>query len=176
MMKLKHLFFTLVLGACALIPLQRAHAQSTFRKGSQTLGLSLSLTMGHRPFWVASVPPIGLSYEYGVLSRVFSNGKGSLGIGAYGEYAMLRSAKHNRVIFYDSYLFLGGFASLHYEFVPKLDSYISPGLGVYTSSDRAHFHWHLITGTRYYVAPQFAIGLEYSWALPSLRLGLTYKF
>lgn len=163
MMNPKRLILTLALGVCTLlIPLHRVHAQSAFHKGSHTAGLALSLSVGPIPFWTAVLPFVGVSYEYGVLDGIFSDTKGSLGVGVHGELAARMGVLSNELIFCDDYIFLGGLTSFHYEFLLGLDTYVSPSLGISFINGSPDFNWNVITGTRYYFTPHFAAGLEYS--------------
>ena len=117
-MKVRNLILGLAVAFAGFASLGEARAQQTFEKGTQTASIMLGLPSTTGLFSSIVVPPLTAVYEYGVVGNLFSNGKGTIGVGGQGEYVLFRAATDT----YSGYFFLGGRGALHYEFVPKLDT------------------------------------------------------
>ncbi len=200
-MKIKSIILGLALAVASAFTSQ-ANAQEVFKKGTNTasaligvLGSSVSGT-GHS----AVIPPIQLSYEYGILDGLI-DGKASVGVGGTINYFMSKISQTGVTAAgvttssttSSNYGFLGARGSFHYQFIPKLDTYagISLGLGgansstttlitggetVYYSGTNSSFGWHGHVGARYYFTPAFAVNAEFTYGFSNLNLGITYRF
>lgn len=93
-----------------------AQAQDTFSKGSSVLNLGIGLPSS---FHGLVFPPVTASYERSMTDGIFD--KGSVGLGADSEFYLFQGGYS---------LFLGVRGSAHYEFIPKLDTYLGLSLGL----------------------------------------------
>ncbi len=191
-MKIKSIILGLALAVASAFTSQ-ANAQEVFKKGTNTasaligvLGSSVS-GVGYSTV----VPPIQLSYEYGILDGLI-DGKASVGVGGTLNYFMSKISQLG-VSTSSNYGFLGARGSFHYQFIPKLDTYagISLGMGgansstttlltggepVHTSATAFAFGWRGHVGARYYFTPAFAVNAEFTHGFSNLNLGITYRF
>ena len=167
-----------------------AQAQSTFSKGTTTanLGLGIGGTLFNDTYSVL-LPPVSLGIDHSVASGLF-DGNGSIGIGGYLGAEVYRNKKYDHSVW--SQTRIGPRASLHYQFVDRLDTYFSLMLGLNIISwdykvkvadvkvkDRdteADFAWGAHIGTRYYLSNRWAIMGEFGYGLTYLTLGATYRF
>ena len=176
-MKVRNLILGLAVAFAGFASLGEANAQKTFEKGTQTASLMIGLP-GSGAFSGIVVPPLTAVYERGIVSNLFSNGKGTIGVGGQGGYQLIRTAPET----YASSIFVGARGALHYEFVPKLDTYAGVGLGwgfyggnAYSGAAGAFIYQGFI-GARYYVTPTLALGGEVGLGYSPLNLGVTYRF
>ena len=178
-MKVRNLILGLAVAFAGFVSLGEAHAQKTFGKGAQTASIMIGLPSGSSTFSSILIPPITGVYEYGLVGNLFSSGNGSIGVGAQGEFALYRASADR----YYSYAFVGARGALHYEFVPKLDTYAGLALGwafagssVPGGGSAAAFRSQIFVGGRYYVTPTLGLGGELGYGLTLLNLGVTFRF
>ncbi|WP_449033384.1 outer membrane beta-barrel protein [Porphyromonas sp.] len=176
-MKVKNLILGLAVAFAGFASLGEANAQKTFEKGTQTASLMIGLPSTTGLFSSIVVPPLTAVYERGVVSNLFGNGKGTIGVGGQGEYVLYRAAPE----VYSGYFFLGARGALHYEFVPKLDTYAGLALGWSfvggtVVQNSGAFAVPFFVGARYYVTPTLALGGELGYGLTLVNLGVTYRF
>ena len=175
-MKVRNLILGLAVAFAGFASLGEANAQKTFEKGTQIASLMIGLP-GSGAFSGIVVPPLTAVYERGIVSNLFGNGKGTIGVGGQGEYVLFRSGADN----YSGYFFFGGRGALHYEFVPQLDTYAGLALGWSfvggtTLRNSGSFGTQAFVGARYYVTPTLALGGEVGLGYSPLNLGVTYRF
>ena len=176
-MKVRNLILGLAVAFAGFASLGEANAQKTFEKGTQTASIMIGLPSTTGLFSSIVVPPLTAVYEYGVVGNLFSNGKGTIGVGGQGEYVLFRSGADN----YSGYFFFGGRGALHYEFVPQLDTYAGLALGWSFVGGAAlrnsgAFGTQGFVGARYYVTPTLALGGELGYGLTLVNLGVTFRF
>lgn len=192
-MKIKSAILTLVAIVVMGLASTTANAQEIFGKGTQTFtaGVGLFGTMAN-----VKVPPLMLSYEYGVAENLINGNNGSIGIGVKGGYYAtgtdavgFKNRIHSGII--------GGTASFHYQFASKFDTYAGIFLGAYlvgasssvgsvggldiaatqkNSAVSAGFGWGAHLGGRYYFTPAFAVNAELGYGYSILNLGVTFRF
>lgn len=106
----------LLLGMLLWLTPSKLKAQDTFIQGTNMLSLGMGL-----PSYLSQISflPLTMSYEYALTDGLFD--KGSIGVGAEGELAHYSQGYQ---------LFVGGRTSMHYEFVPNLDTYMGVALGI----------------------------------------------
>lgn len=172
-----------------------AQNQDTFVKNDKIVSVGVGL-FGHS-LGKLTIPPITAAFEYGVVDNLFKNGNGSIGIGAKGGYYQVGYKNETGSVTSHSGL-VGGIATLHYQFIPRLDTYAGLFLGAYlggastkikennlgaevtvpgkNSTVNATFGWGLHLGARYYITNQFAINGELGYGYSILNLGVTFKF
>ena len=167
-----------------------AQAQSTFSKGTTTanLGLGIGGTLFDKDF-SAPLPPVSLGIDHSVASGLF-DGNGSIGVGGYLGAEVYRYKGYDSSVW--SQTLIGPRGSLHYQFVDRLDTYVSLILGVDILSwnynakvangatkdkdTSVGFGWGAHFGTRYYLSNRWAIMGEFGYGLTYLTLGATYRF
>lgn len=158
-----------------------ANAQSVFKKadGMVNLGIGLNAIGGYNMV----VPPLSASYEYGILDNVFSNGNGSIGIGAYIGYA---SYKNKAYDLSSNHFVVGPRVALHYGFMNKLDTYIGLMLGYRSVSygdsfkneyklESSGFAINANVGARYFFTPSIGGFLEVGYGVSNINLGVTFR-
>lgn len=177
-MKVKNLILGLAVAFAGFASLGEANAQKTFEKGTQTASLMVGLPGSTGALSGIVVPPLTAVYERGVVSNLFGNGKGTIGVGGQGGYQLIRTAPET----YASSIFVGARGALHYEFVSKLDTYAGVALGwgfyggsAYSGATGAFLYQGFI-GARYYVTPTLGLGGEVGFGYSLLNLGVTYRF
>lgn len=144
-----------------------AFSQSSFNRSATVVnvGAGIATDVKHTVF-----PPLSVSIEQGVADGIFSTGKGSVGVGGYIGLAAYRDHYDS-----DTYVhtILGPRASLHYEFVPQLDTYSSLMLGYNVGARR--FAWELMLGARYYFNPNIALMTELGYGVTFFNLGVSFR-
>jgi hypothetical protein len=159
-------------------------AQETFKKGTNTLKLSIGFNENGKP--------IGLAYERGIKDNVFGVEKLNLGIGAYaGIFAYNTSVTNYGTTVKTKVLTIApGLSSyLHYEFIKKLDAYIGLSLGASAQVNKVEssnvdkspefkvkFAWGLAGGLRYEITPKWGVFIEGGKGTGNFNLGAAYKF
>ncbi|MDO4706930.1 MAG: hypothetical protein Q4A61_00720 [Porphyromonadaceae bacterium] len=137
-----------------------AQAQETFSKGSNALNVGLALPAR---FTNMTFPPIAVSYERSITDGIFD--KGAIGLGADSELYLYRGGYS---------LFAGGRISAHYEFIPRLDTYLGLSLGVVNSGSFFEFATKGHIGARYLLNDDFGIFGELGTnTFAILRAGIT---
>lgn len=185
---MKKIFGALVIALLAI----GANAQ-TFEKGSSiaTAQLGIGGGFGQR-----------VAYEYSLMNLL--DGKAAIGVGGslancfWSEKSSTSYAKYK-----DSYdnITVAAIGSFHYEFIDKLDTYVTLGLGFgigihkskvdYTdpdfeewmggdyknSSSNGYFGWISSLGARWYFNKNWAANVELGWTGAGyFAVGATYKF
>lgn len=137
-----------------------AQAQDTFSKGTNALNVGLGVPSS---FTGMRFLPIGASYEHSILSGILD--KGSVGVGADAELYMLAGGVS---------AFTAGRVSAHYEFIPKLDTYlgVSLGLGIHSGLG-ANFGARGHIGARYFFSEKLGGFAEIGSGWSVLRLGVS---
>ena len=175
-MKVRNLILGLAVAFAGFASLGEANAQKTFEKGTQIASLMIGLP-GSGAFSGIVVPPLTAVYERGIVSNLFGNGKGTIGVGAQGGYQLIRTAPETHA----SSIFVGARGALHYELVSKLDTYAGLALGWSfvggtTLRNSGSFGTQAFVGARYYVTPTLALGGELGYGLTLVNLGVTFRF
>lgn len=190
---MKKIFGALVIALLAI----GANAQ-TFEKGSSivTAQLGIGGGFGQR-----------IAYEYSLVSLL--DGKAAIGVGgSLNNRVKTESAKHTwgKIKTVEDWFTVTVNASFHYEFIDKLDTYVTLGLGggvdaakakykwssevkeefekegmvapkISDSASRGIFGWVSSLGARYYFTENWAANLELGWTGAGyISLGATYKF
>lgn len=171
-----------------------AQAQSTFGKGTGVVnfGIGLGGDMFYDSYSIL-LPPLTLSADFSIVGGLF-DGNGSLGIGGFFGTAAsrYRSSKYYRGGLFSRTEF-GPRVSLHYEFIPRLDTYVTQMLGMgiahesYDSSVNGtryavhkrtwpYFAYGTHAGVRYYLSNSWAIYSELGYGITYWSFGATYKF
>ncbi|MBR4848333.1 MAG: hypothetical protein IKV07_03130 [Bacteroidaceae bacterium] len=182
---MKKIFGALVIALLAI----GANAQ-TFEKGSSiaTAQLGIGGGFGQR-----------VAYEYSLMNLL--DGKAAIGVG--GSVANLFWSTKVETNYYntkDAYdnITLAAIGSFHYEFIDKLDTYVTLGLGfgfginnfkqeykdrelkkydVKDSSTHGYFGWISSLGARWYFNKNWAANVELGWTGAGyFAVGATYKF
>lgn len=136
-----------------------AQAQDTFSKGSNALNVGVALPVR---FTGLIFPPVGVSYERSITDGIFD--KGSIGVGADSELFLFQGGYS---------LFVGARAAAHYEFIPKLDTYVALALGLQNAGSLG-FGAKGILGARYLLNDDFGVFGEFgSNTFAVFRAGIT---
>lgn len=160
-----------------------AQAQSTFRKGATVGSITLGLSDGiFSPDNTLILPPLSFALDHSIAGGLF-DGNGSFGLGAFFGTSISQKS------FVTSSRFLmGPQASLHYQFVSKLDTYFSLMLGLnlehYSWTDdgiryrrnKSRIGWGAHIGTRYYLSPRWAAMMELGYGISLFSIGMSYHF
>ncbi len=173
----------------AIFSVSMMQAQTPFAKYDQVVNAGLGLgTYGVRGN--ITVPPLSVSYDYGIEDNLF-NEKSLLSVGGYvGYYA-------NKTIFINprsgeygskfSNFLLGARGAVHYNFVEKLDTYGGLMLGYNIASVSYYGNYgdlsvsvggfisSVFLGARYYFADNIAGFVELGYGLSALEIGVAFK-
>ena len=182
---MKKIFGALVIALLAI----GANAQ-TFEKGSSiaTAQLGIGGGFGQR-----------VAYEYSLMNLL--DGKAAIGVGgSLANRFWSTKVETNYTTTKDAYdnITLAAIGSFHYEFIDKLDTYVTLGLGfgiginnfkheykdreykeydVKDSSTHGYFGWISSLGARWYFNKNWAANVELGWTGAGyLAVGATYKF
>lgn len=144
-----------------------AFSQSVFNRSTTVanVGAGISTDLKHIVF-----PPVAFSVETGVADGLFSTGQGSVGVGGYLGIAAYR-ANHESETYVHT--IIGPRASLHYEFIPQLDTYSSLMLGYNMGVKR--FAWEFMIGGRYYLNSNLAVMTELGYGITFFNLGVSFR-
>ncbi|MCI6154050.1 MAG: hypothetical protein PUI84_05650 [Bacteroidales bacterium] len=193
-MKLKSILLGATVMVAGALTSLNAQAQEVFHKGTSTA----SVLVGFGGTTLAGsgqkmlVPPIQLTYEYGVVDGLI-NGNASIGVGAAVGYAANKYAIQGYASAYQNYGFFGARGSFHYQFVDKLDTYAGIFLGCIMSkasfknetinklyvdnvATATTFGWASMIGARYYFTPTMAVNAELGYGISIFNVGLTFRF
>lgn len=165
--------------------------ESTFGKGDKVANLGIGLISGlySGSGYTSKMPPISLSFEYGVADDVLDIG--SIGVGGYVGYSSAKwesdwgggswGWKYTNFI-------IGARGSFHYPLVDKLDTYAGVLLGynivsvkdigtvqVGYSSNGSTGVFSAYVGGRYYFNDKFAGMVELGTGIAYLNLGIAVK-
>lgn len=167
---MRKLLKKVALAVLCLLPLSSVMAlprvtEPVFARGDKTMSLLLGYGDGFTQ---------KLAFDFSAIDGWFA-GRGSMGIGASVGNCI---GKHwNR-------LSLELTASLHYQLVDKLDTYVSAGAGggykwydhLY-GSDKGFFSWSTNAGVRWYFSSSWALNVEAGYTMGSYILaGVTWRF
>lgn len=162
------------------------NAQEVFHKGTQTLKASIGFNENGKPLVIA--------YEKGIMDNLFDVQKLNLGVGAHlGFYGYSTSATNFGSTIKTSFIVLAPGVSgyLHYQFIPKLDTYIGASLGATisrssasnseskasaTTASSVKVAWGLALGARYEITPKWGAFIEAGHGTGNFTLGAAYKF
>lgn len=167
-------------------------AQDVFKKGDMVLnvGIGLGNTLHTGSGYSTVIPPISGSFEYCIKDNLFDS-KSSLGVGAYLGYTSSEFKGNTGLGKYKvkySDIALGVRGALHYQFIPKLDTYAGVTLGydiVSTSSTGKHTGYNISSsavyfggflGARYYFKNNLAVMAELGYDVSVFNIGIAYKF
>lgn len=182
-----------LLGLVALFGLAVASSEveaQSFVKGNDIVSAKVGLGTN---FDFSGIPPIGITYEHGLIDDVFKNGWDvNLGLGAEVDFW---SNKYTNILVTQSFYhsFFGVRGALHKEFVNNLDTYAGISLGMvynkYSIGDSNNdkilkelgynqlgFGYSTFVGCRYYFHPNWAVNAEAGWGVSLINVGMTYKF
>lgn len=168
------------------------HAQeSTFAKGDKVVNLGIGLLSGlyTGSYYTNKMPPISVSFEYGVKDDVLD--VGSIGVGGYLGYASAKWEDNSWGTTYGwkyTNFIIGARGSFHYPLVDKLDTYAGILLGYNVVSVKdigtAPFGYNAsgssaifsgYVGGRYYFSEKFAVLAELGTGIAYLNLGVAIK-
>jgi len=160
-----------------------AFAQS-FNKGDNVLNVGVGLGTYINDKGISmTIPPISVSFEYGVVNLL--DGKGGIGIGGYVSYLLRKS---NDYSFNDNFnvgdFIIGPRGLFHYQLIDNLDTYAGLLLGYdivsFSHKDAqlsaSKFYAAFFVGGRYYLTNNIAVFGELGYGISPLQLGISYKF
>lgn len=162
------------------------NAQSIFHKGTSMVNVGIGFGTESNSSIV--IPPLSASYEFGIVDNMFSTGQGSLGLGFYTGYAKYKYDLGYIPEFAKSRIEYSSFVvapqlSLHYQFVPKLDTYASLLMGYRLYSynngykgDDGEFAWGIHVGGRYMFSPNVGAFVELGYGVSNVSAGATFRF
>lgn len=146
-----------------------AHAQDSFRKG--TNALSLGVGVGQQTN--VSIPALSLTYDYSIADNLFEYG--SIGLGGQVEYQgySFGNLKATDV-------FAGVRLTGRYEFVDRLDTYLGLQAGLFShtgdlGANSFRFAFNGVAGARYLFNDTFALFGEFSTGISIFKVGLSFN-
>ncbi|MDO4771326.1 hypothetical protein [Porphyromonas sp.] len=156
-----------------------ANAQS-FSKGDKFIDLSIGLP-DFGVYNSISLPVLGAKFDYVAVDNLFDN-KSFLSVGAGTSFYASKGTYYKTSAFA-----LAGHAAVHYNFVPKLDTYAGLSLG-YNFVKVSYLNdsplntiagsgvaYGLFLGTRYFFTPNVAGLLELGYGYTTLKLGVSLR-
>lgn len=165
--------------------------ESTFGKGDKVANLGIGLLSGlySGSGYTSKMPPVSLSFEYGIVDDVLE--VGSIGIGGYVGYASAKwESDWGGGVWgwkYTNFI-IGARGSFHYPLVDKLDTYAGVMLGynvvsvkdigtvqVGYSASGSEGVFNAYVGGRYYFNDNFAAMAELGTGIAYLNIGIAYK-
>ncbi len=165
-------------------------AQTPFVKGDKVISVGLGLgTYGVSG--KTTIPPTSVSFDYGIRDNLF-DAKSSLSVGGYlGYYATKSSFTYLNESYGWKYsnILLGVRGAVHYDFMPKLDTYAGLLLGydigsvssygthqpnTYSDSNGGFLN-SIFIGGRYYFTEKIAAFGEIGYGLSAIELGISFK-
>lgn len=182
----------IILSFFSMLVVVTVSAQS-FNKGDKVLnaGIGLGSTLYSGSGYKTTIPPLSVSFEYGIIDNLFDE-KSSIGVGGYFGYTASKYeyniASYNYEHKYTSAI-IGARGSFHYAFVEKLDTYTGLSLGYNIVSSKAdnnntgsfsaessalYLGWY--AGARYYLTESFAVMGELGYDIAYLNIGVAFKF
>ncbi|MDR1725035.1 MAG: hypothetical protein LBR28_01405 [Bacteroidales bacterium] len=148
----------IILAVAAIFVMATAtQAQDSFSKGSLvgTIGVGFGATYG---------VPISGALDWSVVN--LWDDKSNLGLGVIVGLGL--GSDH-------TWCLVGGRASLHYQFVDKLDTYLGLTLG-YLVTGESGFGWDAYLGARYYFWDNIGLFAELGAGWSNVTLGVSFKF
>lgn len=162
-----------------------ANAQEIFQKGTKAVnvGVGLGSVLSN-----TTIPPLSVSFDYGVKDNLINGENGSISAGGYiGYTASSISILDSKLR--TSYAILGARGAFHYQFIPKLDTYAGIMLGYNVASSSwsgavvpdvaqssGGFAYSTYAGARYFVTENTGAFAELGYGIAYFNLGVTVKF
>lgn len=162
-----------------------------FQKDDKVVNLGIGLGTFHGSGYSTIIPPIGGSFEYGIVDGLI-DGNASIGVGGYLGFTSSRFKYASGDYGYNyNYFILGARGAFHYQFVDKLDTYAGLMLGYQIGSSSKYGNWgginiepnsssyftySFFVGARYYFSNSFAAFAELGYGIAALQLGVAFKF
>lgn len=161
-----------------------ANAQEIFQTGTKAVnvGVGLGGTLAG-----TTIPPLSVSFDYGVKDNLINGENGSISAGGYIGYTA-SSIDFGVSKLRTSYAILGARGAFHYQFIPKLDTYAGIMLGYNISSSSwsgtvvdgvksyGGFAYSTYAGARYFFKENIGAFAELGYGIAYLNLGVTCKF
>jgi len=161
-------------------------SQDVFSKGN----VVVDATIGIANFsGYGAGAPFHISGEYCILDNLINKNNGCIGVGAVlgiGGFSRVPDVNCKASVFRTQLKFVSNF---HYQFVPKLDTYVGLSAGVVLNGykyleDRTlvdkhskfNFAWGAQLGARYYFKPNWAALFEFGHGMTIASAGISYKF
>lgn len=162
-----------------------ANAQEIFQAGTKAVnvGVGLGSVLPN-----TTIPPLSVSFDYGVKDNLINGENGSISAGGYiGYTASSISILDSKLR--TSYAILGARGAFHYQFMPKLDTYAGIMLGYRvassswsgsevagTAQSASQFDYSTYAGARYFFTDNIGAFAEAGYGVAYLNLGVTCKF
>lgn len=170
-----------MLMACVAIVAVSAQ-DNMFSKGDKVLNATVGLGSSiYGAGFKTGIPPVGVSFEYGVKDELF-NEKSSLGIGGIVGYSSATTSTGFAMSY--SSIIVGVRGIVHYALVDNLDTYGGLMLGYNAASVKitggnstpaGGVAYGGFVGARYYFSPKFAAMAELGYGIALLNLGVSIK-
>lgn len=164
----KFILSTLFALGC-ILSVNQASAQ-TFEKGANMLNIGVGLGRATKH---QTIPPLSASYERSIVDGLMDYG--ALGLGLQFEYQGFNHPDNRGNLG----LFVGPRFSFHYEFVDRLDTYLTlrGGLELFPkeTGTKTSFAVGLDLGARYLFSEKFGVFTEVGTGISIVRLGMTFN-
>lgn len=162
-----------------------ANAQEIFQTGTKAVnvGVGLGSVLPN-----TTIPPLSVSFDYGVKDNLINGENGSISAGGYIGYTASSLSVLNSKL-RTSYAILGARGAFHYQFMPKLDTYAGIMLGYNISSSAwsgaevagvanssGGFAYSTYAGARYFFTENTGAFAELGYGIAYFNLGVTCKF
>ena len=161
-----------------------ANAQEIFQAGTKAVnvGVGLGSVLSN-----TTIPPLSVSFDYGVKDNLINGENGSISAGGYIGYTA-SSVSFGESKYRTSYAILGARGAFHYQVMPKLDTYGGIMLGYNISSSSwsgvavdgvkssGGFTHNTFLGARYFFKENIGAFAEAGYGIAYLNLGVTCKF
>ena len=162
-----------------------ANAQEIFQAGTKAVnvGVGLGSVLPN-----TTIPPLSVSFDYGVKDNLINGENGSISAGGYVGYTA-SSIDFGVSKLRTSYAILGARGAFHYQFMPKLDTYAGIMLGYRvassswsgsevagTAQSASQFDYSTYAGARYFFTENIGAFAEAGYGVAYLNLGVTCKF
>ncbi|MDO4789669.1 MAG: hypothetical protein Q3998_01755 [Porphyromonas sp.] len=162
----------LAIAACFLLlpfALESKAQETSFQKGTGIWNLGIGLNSAY-----SALPPLSASFSYSIKDNLWDE-RSALGLGAVGAIAGNS---------YATSILAAPRVSLHYSFIPKLDTYVAGYVGVLfrsikdTNNKTLHkndLDFGLNVGTRYFFTPMFGAFLELGYGVSYGNIGISLR-
>ena len=171
----------------AVLPVFLSHAQAPFERDDIVISAGVGIGGRLSVSGATVIPPLFAAFEYCVADRLFDSPT-SIGIGGLGGYGRNKSEGGGYVLKTNSIL-LGVKGTVPYNFVKKLDTYISVNVGynftatreigvprdVKPSYRQGGMFGYFNLGARYYFFPYLALFCELGFDVGYFNLGVAFK-
>lgn len=162
------------LGVFALLSsVSLAQAQDIFAKGDKVINAGIGLGSS---FGSLSLPPLSVSFDYGVADKLVDGENGSISVG--GVLGLAGSSYANIGL-------IGARGAFHYQFAPKLDTYAGLMLGYnyinwksgYNSSFASYnsFGYNVFIGARYFFTENIGAFAELGYGIAYTTIGASFR-